>query len=72
MSDDITNESLYKVLKSVQAQVSIIREDMSNIKARISGFDSRLATLHQDMALHSDRIDRVESRLKEIENKFGT
>ena len=66
MPDQVTNELLYEVLKSVQAQVSIIREDMASVKNRLSSVDTKLATLHGDIASQSDRIDRMESRLERV------
>jgi len=67
----ITNELMYEVLKSTQAQVSIMWEDLQNIKARLSSVDTRLAILHGGIATQSDRIDRVESRLGHVETRLN-
>jgi hypothetical protein len=67
----ITNELMYDVLKSVQAQVAVIREDVTTIKARMTSVDQRLGIIHTDMALSSERMDRIESRLGRVENRLN-
>ena len=71
MPDKITNELLYEVLKSIQSQVAIIREDTESVKSRLSQVDTKLATLHADIAHQSDRMDRVESRLGRVETRLN-
>ena len=75
---NITNELMYEVLKSVQAQVAIIREDMESNKVRLTSLDSRLGhilhaigDLHTDIAEVSGRMDRLESRLGRVENRLN-
>jgi hypothetical protein len=34
MAEPVTNELIYQVLKSVQAQVAVIREDVGSLKVR--------------------------------------
>jgi hypothetical protein len=74
---EITNQLMYEVLKSVQAQVAIIREDMDSIKMRLTSQDSRLGhilhaigDLHTDIAEVSGRMDRLESRLGRVETRL--
>jgi hypothetical protein len=52
---EVTNELLYEVLKSVQAQVALLRDDMENVKARLTSIDTRLGLVHTDMA-HEYRL----------------
>jgi hypothetical protein len=68
---EITNERMYKVLKSVQAQVAIIREDVSAIKARVTSLDQRLGIVHTDMALFAGRMDRMESQMGRVETHLN-
>ncbi len=68
---DVTNELIYEVLKSVQSQVSLIREDMDSVKTRLSQMDSKLATLHLDIAGQSERMDRVDLRLGRVEKRLN-
>jgi hypothetical protein len=75
---EITNELIYEVLKSIQAQVAIIREDMESVKTRLTLQDSRLshihsaiADLHADIAEVSGRMDRLDSRMGRVENRLN-
>ena len=55
MVAEITNELIYEVLKSVQAQVAIIREDMESLKTRLTTQDGRLSQMLSAIAgLHGD------------------
>jgi polyhydroxyalkanoate synthesis regulator phasin len=71
MPDKITNELLFEVLKSVQAQVALIREDVDSIKMRLTSIDTRLGLVHTDMANQSERLDRLESRMARVENRLS-
>jgi hypothetical protein len=46
----VTNELMYEVLKSIQAQVALVREDVDSIKVRLTSVDTRLGLVHTDMA----------------------
>ncbi len=73
----ITNELMYEVLKSIQAQVALIREDMDSVKIRLTSQDNRLGhvlhaigDLHTDLAEVSGRMDRLEHRLGRVESRL--
>ena len=51
----VTNELIYEVLKSVQAQGAVLREDMDAVKSRLTSIDTRLGVVHTDMAHQSAR-----------------
>ena len=51
---EITKKMMYEVLKSVQVQVAMIREDVHRIKALVPSIDARLGLVHTDMAHLSD------------------
>jgi predicted nuclease with TOPRIM domain len=75
---EITNELIHKVLKSIQGQVAIVREDVDSVKTRLTAQDGRLsqmlsamAGLHGDLAEVSGRIDRLESRMGRVENRLN-
>jgi hypothetical protein len=67
----ITNELLYEVLKSIQAQVALVREDVDSIKARLTSVDTRLGLVHTDMANQAERLDRMESRMGRVESRLN-
>jgi predicted nucleic acid-binding Zn-ribbon protein len=65
-----TNELMLEILKSVQMQVAIIREDTANMKARLTSIDNRVALVHTDLAHLSDRMDRLENRMGRVETRL--
>ncbi len=74
----VTNELMYEILKSIQAQVALIREDMDSVKTRLTSQDSRLGhvlhaigDLHTDLAEMSGRMDRLDSRMGRVENRLN-
>ena len=67
----ITNELIYEVLKSIQAQVALVREDVDSIKARLTSVDTRLGLVHTDMANQAERLDRLESRMARVESRLN-
>jgi len=67
----VTNELMFEVLKSVQAHVALIREDVDSIKARLTSIDTRLGLVHTDMANQSERLDRLESRMARVETRLN-
>lgn len=71
MTKAITNELIYEVLKSIQSQVAVTREDVGSIKARLTSLDTRLGVVHTDMALLSDRLDRLEGQMGRVEMRLN-
>jgi len=67
----VTNELMYEVLKSIQAQVALVREDVDSIKARLTSVDTRLGLVHTDMANQAERLDRLESRMARVESRLS-
>jgi tetrahydromethanopterin S-methyltransferase subunit G len=70
MAQKVTSELLYEVLKSIQAQVGLLRDDMDNVKGRLTSIDTRLALVHTDMAHQSERLDRLEFRIDRVETRL--
>ena len=78
MPETVSNELLYEVLKSIQAQVAIIREDVASLKVRttsqdriLSRIEAGFADIHADFAELSGRMDRLESRIERVENRLN-
>lgn len=74
----VTNELLYEVLKSVQAQIAIVREDVGSLKTRatsqdrlLSRIEAGFADMHGDFAELAGRMDRLESRLGRVESRLN-
>jgi tetrahydromethanopterin S-methyltransferase subunit G len=55
----------------VQAQVALLRDDMDNVKARLTSIDTRLGLVHTDMAHQSERLDRLEFRISRVETRLN-
>ena len=60
---DTTESLVIEILRKLQGEMSIMREDIRDIKARLSSIEARLAHAHADYATQSLRIDRLEDRL---------
>jgi hypothetical protein len=78
MPEAVTNELMYEVLKSIQAQVAIIREDVASLKVRttsqdriLSRIEAGFADIHGDFAELGGRMDRLESRIERVENRLN-
>jgi hypothetical protein len=74
----VTNELIYEVLKSIQAQVAIIREDVGSLKVRatsqgrmLSRIEAGFADMHGDFAELGGRMDRLESRMARVESRLS-
>src|SRR5215813_7732142 len=69
----MTSELMLEILKSLQGQLALLRDDVGSIKGRLTSMDARmdarLAIVHTDIAATSERLDRIESRLERIDPK---
>lgn len=68
---EVSNDLIYEVLKSVQAQISVMREDMDSMEGRLTSIDTRLGVVHTDMAGMAERMDRLESRMGRVETRLN-
>lgn len=64
----ISNELIYEVLKSIQAQVGILREDVDLIKGRTSTIERKLGDIQSDLGGHSERMDRLEIQMRHMQS----
>jgi chromosome segregation ATPase len=69
MTDDATNLVL-EHLRHIRDAVDGLREDMQDVKRRLTSLESQVATLHGDFAGQSVRIDRIEHRLARIDRRL--
>ena len=67
----ISNELLYEVLKSIQAQTSTIRDDVDIIKVRTSTIERKLGDIQSDLGVHSERMDRMEFQIRYLQNHIN-
>ena len=71
MNAAASNELMFEILKDIQRNVALLREDTHGIKSRLTSVDTRLGLVHTDMAHLSDRMDKLESRLSRVENRLN-
>jgi hypothetical protein len=71
---NVSNEPIYELLKSVQADVSSLKLGQSEIKAELQAFRGHTISLEQDVhniyairARHDQRLDRIERRVQIVE-----
>jgi hypothetical protein len=50
MSAAVTNDLIYEILKQIQSHVAFMRDDLNNVKIRLTSIDTRLGLVHTDMA----------------------
>jgi predicted nuclease with TOPRIM domain len=67
---DTTESLVIEILRKLQGEMSIMREDIRDIKVRLSSIEARLAHTHADYATQSLHIDRLEDRLSRIEHRL--
>ena len=77
MTEKVSNELIYQVLKKIQMSVGNLEEDSTEIKSRITNLESGFAGLRKDNAgLYEDsasqhaRYDRLLERIKLIEKRL--
>lgn len=65
----VTNELLYEVLKSLQGDISILKESVRRIDARIASMDHHLAGFYSEQRWQNDEIDNLRGRVEAIEDQ---
>ena len=67
---DAEQASIVRHLRSLDEKVDRARDDMREIKQRLSSVEVSVARLHGAFAAQSGRIDKLESRLDRIERRL--
>jgi predicted nuclease with TOPRIM domain len=57
-------------LRALRGDVTLLREDMQDVKRRLTSLEVAVAQIHGDFAGQSVRIDRLEDRLSRIEQRL--
>lgn len=72
-----TENLVLEILRRIQGDQAAMRDDIRDIKTRLTLMDENLAGVHRDMgnlytlyAAQSGRIDRIEDRLERIERRL--
>lgn len=74
---NIDNRLIYALLQQVQADQQLIRQDIGEIKDRLTLMDGTLRSIHSEIANlyglyahQGGRIDRLEARVDRIERRL--
>ncbi len=70
----VPNELVYETLKALQAQGAAVRDDLTDLKSRMTTLEFTVGNLMAVEASHyagqSGRLDRVDARLARIERRL--
>lgn len=69
MTENIEN-LIIEHLRAIRADIAIIKQDVHDIKLRLSSLEGHQAALHQDTYAHSMRIDTLDSRIGRLETRL--
>lgn len=58
---------VFNLLRGIRADVGTIRDDLRDLNARMSSFESHQATFHHEVARHSSKFDDLDLRIERIE-----
>ncbi len=64
---DVTNELIYSILKTVQADMAVLKESVRRIDARIASMDHHLAGFYSEQRWQNDELDNMRGRLETLE-----
>jgi len=71
---EVSNELIYETLKALQTQGAASRDDMADLKGRMTTLEFSVGNLIAIEANHhagqSGRLDRVDARLERIERRL--
>ena len=70
MTENIENLIL-EHLRAIRADVLALREDVADLKRRMTSLEIAVSQIHGDFAGQSLRIDRLEGRLDRIDQRLG-
>jgi hypothetical protein len=63
----ITNALIYKVLTNVQSDVSMLKESVRRIDARMGAIENLMAGFHNTLNWHGQALDEHRGRLEHLE-----
>ena len=70
MANDSSNLVL-EHLRALRSDVGEMRDDVREVKRRLTSLEVSVSNLHGDFAGQSARIDRVDLRLERIEHRLS-
>jgi phage shock protein A len=68
---DATDNLVLEHLRALRADVSDVKNDMRDVKARLGSIESYIATLHADQARTGTKLDDIVHRVERLEKRTG-
>jgi len=66
---DVTNDLIYSVLKTIQTDISVLKEAVRRIDARMASMDHHMAGFYSEQRWQNDELDNIKGRIEAIEEK---
>ena len=63
-------ELMHELLKQMQGSLSRLEEGQRTTNKRLSSIDAHMAAFHSTVAVHSDDMDALKSRIERIERRL--
>lgn len=71
---EVSNELIYETLKALQTQGAAVRDDIADLKSRMTTLEftvgNWMSVEASHYAGHSGRLDRIDARLEKIERRL--
>jgi hypothetical protein len=64
---EVSNELINEVLKKLQEQISLARDDVRGVREGLSALRGPMAAMQRDIHNIYDRLDRLDRRVDRIE-----
>lgn len=66
---DVSNDLIYSVLKTIQADISVLKEAVRRIDARMASMDHHMAGFYSEQRWQNDELDNLKGRIESVEEK---
>ena len=66
---DVSNDLIYSVLKTIQADISVLKEAVRRIDARMASMDHHMAGFYSEQRWQNDELDNLKGRIEAVEEK---
>ena len=70
MTEKVTNELIYEVLKSMQARMSNVEDGLRDIKGELVGIRGHMIATQSDIQNIYGRLGSIEVRVERIERRL--
>ncbi len=71
MTETVSNDLIYALLKNMQTDLGIVKRDVGDCKLRLGSLEDHTAALVTSVAGVNHRLDHHDDRLDRIEKRLG-